>query len=67
PPEERERVFEPFHRLRPRSAGSGLGLHLVQQVVERHGGHVAILGAPGGGTIARVVLAPVRPVSPGTP
>ncbi|MDY0974355.1 HAMP domain-containing sensor histidine kinase [Massilia sp. CFBP9012] len=67
PPEERERVFEPFHRLRPRSAGSGLGLHLVQQVVERHGGHVAILGAPGGGTIARVDLAPARPASPRTP
>jgi two-component system sensor histidine kinase TctE len=54
PPEERERVFEPFHRLRPRSSGAGLGLNLVQQVVERHGGHVSILGAPGGGTIVRI-------------
>jgi two-component system sensor histidine kinase TctE len=54
PPEERERVFEPFHRLRPRSTGTGLGLHLVQQVVEQHGGHVSIIGAPGGGTIVRV-------------
>jgi two-component system, OmpR family, sensor histidine kinase TctE len=54
PPEERERVFEPFHRLRPRSAGTGLGLNLVQQVVERHGGRVSILGAPNGGTIVRV-------------
>ena len=54
PPAERERVFEPFHRLRPRSTGSGLGLYLVQQVVERHGGRVSILGAPSGGTIARV-------------
>ena len=61
PPEERERVFEPFHRLRPRSAGSGLGLHLVQQVVERHGGRVALLGAPGGGTLARVELRTARP------
>lgn len=56
PPEERERVFEPFHRLGPRSTGSGLGLNLVQQVVERHGGHVSILGAEGGGTIVRVEL-----------
>jgi two-component system sensor histidine kinase TctE len=53
PLEERERVFEPFHRLRPQSTGSGLGLNLVQQVVERHGGRVSILGAPGGGTIVR--------------
>ena len=54
PPEERERVFEPFHRLRPRSAGTGLGLNLVRQVVERHGGHVSILGASDSGTIVRV-------------
>jgi two-component system sensor histidine kinase TctE len=54
PPEERERVFEPFHRLRPRSTGSGLGLNLVQQVVERHSGRVSILGAPEGGTIVRI-------------
>jgi len=54
PPEERERVFEPFHRLRPRPTGTGLGLTLVQQVVDRHGGHVSILGATSGGTIVRV-------------
>lgn len=61
PPEERERVFEPFHRLRPRSTGTGLGLHLVQQVVERHGGHVSIIGAPGGGTIVRIECQAAEP------
>lgn len=57
PPDERERVFEPFHRLRPRSTGSGLGLSLVQQVIERHDGRVSILGALGGGTIVRAEFA----------
>jgi len=56
PLEERERVFEPFHRLRPRSTGAGLGLNLVQQVMERHGGHVTILAAPNGGTIVRAAF-----------
>lgn len=56
PAEERERVFEPFQRLRPRSTGSGLGLNLVRQIVEWHGGHVSIVGAPGGGTIVRIVF-----------
>ncbi|PCD01274.1 sensor histidine kinase [Halopseudomonas pelagia] len=56
PPEERERVFEPFHRLRPRSTGSGLGLNLVRQVIERHGGRVSLFDAAGGGTIVRVDL-----------
>jgi two-component system, OmpR family, sensor histidine kinase TctE len=56
PPEEREHVFEPFHRLRPRTTGSGLGLNLVREVVDQHGGHVEILDAPGGGAIVRVDL-----------
>jgi signal transduction histidine kinase len=53
PLEERDRVFEPFHRLRPRSTGSGLGLNLVQQIIERHDGRVSIFSGPGGGTIVR--------------
>lgn len=56
PPDERERVFEPFHRLRPRATGSGLGLNLVREVIDQHGGQVEILAAPGGGTVVRVDL-----------
>lgn len=56
PTDAREVVFEAFHRLRPRSTGAGLGLHLVRQVVEHHRGRVTILEAPGGGTIVRVDL-----------
>ncbi|CAN5678419.1 ATP-binding protein [soil metagenome] len=54
PPEERERVLEPFHRVRPSSTGTGLGLNLVQQVVERHRGRVSIVGGSGGGTLVRI-------------
>ncbi|MFC4254937.1 sensor histidine kinase [Altererythrobacter xixiisoli] len=56
PESERERVFEEFYRLKPRSSGTGLGLNLVRQVVERHNGRVTLFHAPGGGTIARVEL-----------
>ena len=56
PAETRERVLEPFQRLRPRDTGSGLGLSLVQQVVERHGGVLSIEDAPGGGVVVRVAL-----------
>ena len=58
PVAERERVFEPFQRLRPRQSGAGLGLNLVRQVVERHDGQVTILDAPGGGALIRVEFPP---------
>lgn len=63
PLEERERVFEPFHRLSPRSTGTGLGLNLVQQVVERHDGKVMLLASPEGGTLARIVFPVASEVS----
>ena len=58
PADEREHVLEPFHRIRPRQTGSGLGLNLVQQVIERHRGHITIHDAPGGGAIIRVDFRP---------
>lgn len=46
---ERERVFEPFYRLRPLDHGAGLGLNLVQEIMQLHGGRVEILdGNPTG-------------------
>ena len=60
PLDQRERVFEPFQRLRPRQTGAGLGLNLVRQVIDRHGGRVTILDAPGGGALIRVEF-PLHP------
>jgi len=56
---EREKIFEPFHRL-PGAAetgrGSGLGLALVRQIARHHGGDAVCLAADGGGSRFRVVL-----------
>lgn len=60
PKEEHERVFEPFHRLRPRSSGTGLGLSLVKQVVDHHQGRISIAKARGGGVIVRIDFASAR-------
>lgn len=56
PSEHREQVFAPFYRLQSRDHGAGLGLHLVQEVVQRHEGHVSIVDAPRGGACFRVSL-----------
>jgi signal transduction histidine kinase len=55
-PDERDRVFEPFHRLAPRATGAGLGLCLVREIARRHGGRVTVADAPGGGALLRLVL-----------
>jgi signal transduction histidine kinase len=57
PPDQRERIFEPFYRLpgaREREGGVGLGLSLVKTIAERHGGHVRCEAREGGG--ARFVV-----------
>jgi two-component system, OmpR family, sensor histidine kinase TctE len=56
PVEERDRIFEPFYRTRPSSTGTGLGLHLARQVVERHGGNIDVTDGPKGGACFRVTL-----------
>jgi two-component system, OmpR family, sensor kinase len=58
PAEERERVFDRFHRseaAREReSGGSGLGLAIAKAVAERHGGRIRAEESPLGG--ARLAL-----------
>jgi len=53
PPDQRERIFEPFYRLvghAEHAGGVGLGLSLVRQIAERHGGQVRCEAREGGGS-----------------
>lgn len=63
PPADRERVFEPFYRLHGRGRGAGLGLNLVQEIVRRHDGEVAITEGATGGTCVRMTFKPAQPAS----
>jgi NtrC-family two-component system sensor histidine kinase KinB len=53
PPEYLSRVFEPFFRVpgQDPSTGAGLGLSIVKEIVETHGGTVGAMAAPSRGAI----------------
>ncbi len=61
PPEERERIFEKFHRATASKSlgGLGLGLFIVKQIVERHHGTISVQSAAGEGAVFLVRL-PLR-------
>jgi PAS domain S-box-containing protein len=51
------KVFQPFQRLHPNAApGEGMGLAIVQRVVERHGGNIWFESTVGQGTTFFVSL-----------
>lgn len=54
PAELLPRVFEPFFTTRAPGQGMGLGLYIVQEIIQEHDGCIAIASQPGQGT--RVVL-----------
>ncbi len=64
----RERIFEPFFRLpghAEREGGVGLGLSLVRQIAERHGGSIRCEPRAGGGS-SFVLTLPASAAAPTT-
>lgn len=55
PNEERQRVIERFHRAGP-GAGAGLGLSIVDRLLQRHGGRLVLEDAPDRGLRAMALL-----------
>jgi two-component system NtrC family sensor kinase len=56
PPEDRERVFEPFVTSKPPGLGTGLGLAVVQRSVHECGGLVWVEEAREGGAAFKIFL-----------
>ncbi len=62
-PENVDRVFEVFERLHAVGdhAGTGIGLALVERIVERHGGEIRVDSKPGEGTAFTFSLPAAEP------
>ncbi|HXF97823.1 MAG TPA: ATP-binding protein [Gaiellaceae bacterium] len=64
PAEEIERIFEPGVRLVPGGEGEGLGLAIVREIVQAHGGTVTAISPPGGGARFTISLPSSAPAAP---
>ncbi|WP_292868052.1 ATP-binding protein [uncultured Nostoc sp.] len=58
PPSDIEHIFEPFHRATNTAniPGMGLGMSIVKQAVDLHGGEITVESAIGAGTSFTVIL-----------
>ncbi|MDX1622703.1 MAG: ATP-binding protein [Gemmatimonadota bacterium] len=57
-PEDRERIFDPFFTTR--DTGFGMGLAIVNRIVDLHGGMVWVETEPGEGSVFRIALPRAR-------
>jgi signal transduction histidine kinase len=48
-PQQRARIFEPFYTTK--TSGTGLGMAIVQRMIEAHGGEIAAVDCPAGAEI----------------
>ncbi|MGZ8975772.1 ATP-binding protein, partial [Methylomagnum sp.] len=62
PAEARPRVFDPFYTTR--EGGIGLGLTVTRQIVDAHGGEIAVNASEWGGARFRVTLPAGAEVTP---
>jgi signal transduction histidine kinase len=52
------RIFEPFFTTKPQGEGTGLGLHICKQIIDKHQGLISVESVPGNTTFT--VCLPIR-------
>jgi signal transduction histidine kinase len=56
PPSAKERIFEPFFTTKKVGEGTGLGMSISYEIINKHGGQILLDSAEGHGTTFTIVL-----------
>lgn len=56
PEDVRDKIFKPFFTTKPAGEGSGLGLDIVQKIIEKHQGKISFYSVEGEGTTFTIWL-----------
>lgn len=54
--EDRERIFEPFFQAQDDKPGTGIGLSIVKNIIDRHHGHIFVNSEIGRGSVFTAIL-----------
>ena len=54
--EVKEKIFDPFYTTKKVGEGTGLGLSVTHNLVEKHGGHISVISKVGVGTCFGIFL-----------
>lgn len=52
----RKQLFKPFRRVNPQTEGIGLGLYVINTILEKNGGYVEVDSQPGEGSVFSIYL-----------
>ncbi len=61
PPEVVEKMFLPFYTTKPADKGTGLGLAMCADIIQKHGGSITVESEPGEYTLMTISLPLERP------
>ena len=56
PGKQQTKIFDLFYKLDPKTEGIGLGLNIVKQLLDKHGGNMGVNSKPGEGTTVIIFL-----------